>query len=47
MLNMHGHGYYVWSAYAIVIALLIAQWWQPWRRWKLYLDKIKNHEQDT
>lgn len=31
-LNMHGYGWYIWTAYATVAVLLGAQWYLPFRR---------------
>lgn len=34
---MGGYAWYVWSAYALVFAFLLVQWFLPWRRWQKYL----------
>jgi heme exporter protein CcmD len=47
-LHMGGYGFYVWTSYASVIALLLAQWLMPWRRWQKYLRELKApHEQNS
>lgn len=30
--SMNGYGIYIWPAYLIVITLLAAKWYAPWRR---------------
>lgn len=43
--HMGGYAWYVWSAYASVLALLAAQWIIPWRRWQQYLrGQAQSHE---
>ena len=41
--HMGGYGFYVWTAYASVFALLIAQWFIPWRRWRNYLRQLQHN----
>lgn len=41
-LYMGGYGLYVWSAYGLVIILLIIQWFIPWRRWQRYVNQQQN-----
>jgi heme exporter protein CcmD len=36
-LQMGGYGLYVWAAYGMVLTVLAAQWFFPWRRWRKYL----------
>lgn len=38
---MGGHGVYVFSAYGSVFALLLAQWFIPWQRWRHYKRERK------
>jgi heme exporter protein D len=39
--HMGGYGFYVWSAYGLVLIFLLVQWFVPYRRWKKYL---RDHE---
>jgi len=34
--HMGGYALYVWGAYGSVLVMLLAQWFIPWRRWRLY-----------
>lgn len=38
---MGGYGFYVWTSYGCVLALLAVQWLIPWRRFQTYLHKQK------
>lgn len=42
-LSMHGHGFYVWTAYGCVGIFLFTQWLHPWRRWRKYLLNTDKH----
>ena len=42
--HMHGYGFYVWSAYGLVIIFLLMQIIRPWMRWHRYVKKERlNH----
>ncbi len=43
---MNGYGYYVFSAYSLVIIMLAVQWFLPWRRWQRYKRK-EQHESNS
>ncbi len=40
-LYMGGYGFYVWTSYACVFAMLAMQWLLPWRRFQTYLRNLK------
>ncbi len=42
-LNMGGFGVYVWSAYGVVIVILLLNFLLPWYRKKQYLKQLANH----
>jgi heme exporter protein CcmD len=41
--QMGGYGAYVFGAYGCVLALLLLQWFIPWRRWQQYLHAQNNN----
>jgi heme exporter protein D len=42
---MNGHGPFVWSAYAIAAATLVALVWLPLRRQRRFLRELRVREQ--
>lgn len=38
---MGGYGFYVFSAYGLVLTLLGWQWLKHWRRWRNYLREYQ------
>jgi heme exporter protein CcmD len=46
-LQMGGYGWYIWSAYSIVMVFLGLQWFIPWRHWQRYLREQKMRDRDT
>ncbi len=43
--DMHGHGPYVWAAYAIALVVMGAVVWTPWARQKRFFKQQLQHEQ--
>jgi heme exporter protein CcmD len=39
---MNEHGFYIVSAYGVVLFLLALQWLVPWLRWRRFLRQQKN-----
>lgn len=46
-LYMSGYGYYVFSSYGLVMAMLAIQWFLPWRRWRHYKQEQEKYEPNT
>ncbi|MCY4147776.1 MAG: heme exporter protein CcmD [Gammaproteobacteria bacterium] len=42
-LNMGGHGFYIWTSYAVVLAVLTYAFIAPVRRHKQLVDEISEH----
>ncbi|MYB33695.1 MAG: heme exporter protein CcmD [Gammaproteobacteria bacterium] len=43
-LNMGGHGFYIWTSYAVVFAVLAYGFVAPVRRHRQLVDEIAEHQ---
>lgn len=46
LLDMHGHGFYVWSAYGISFATVLAMLWHPIHRHTVLRKEIAQQNQE-